>query len=119
VEWRYDANAGGYIRFQGGAQQFDPFNGQPIVAQNVIALVAQHTLTDIVEDSLGTKGVDIALYDFGDFRIFRDGLVYEGTWRADPENPPRWLGPGEIIVQLRPGQSWIQVVREQAEIVYQ
>jgi hypothetical protein len=119
VEWRYDPNAGGYIRFQGGVQQVDPYNGQPILAQNVIVIVAEHTLTDIVEDSLGTKGVDIALYDFGDFRIFRDGLVYEGTWRADPETPPRWFGPGEVIVQLKPGQSWIQVVRELGEIIYQ
>lgn len=120
VEWRYDAALGGYIRFQGGVQQFDPaLNGQPIVAKNVIVMAAEHTLTDIVEDSLGTKGVDVDLYGFGDFRIFRDGQVYEGTWRADPENPPRWLGPGEVIVQLKPGQSWIQVVREIGELSFQ
>jgi hypothetical protein len=120
VEWRYDPALGGYIRFQAGTQQFDPaLNGQPIVAKNVIVMAAPHELTDIVEDSLGTKGVDITLYGFGDFRIFRDGQVYEGTWRADPENPPRWLGPGEIIVQLKPGQSWIQVVREMGELTYQ
>lgn len=120
VEWRYDPALGGYIRFQGGVQQFDPaLNGAPIVAKNVIVQAAAHELTDIVEDSLGTKGVNIELYGFGDFRIFRDGQVYEGTWRADPENPPRWLGPGEVIVQLKPGQSWIQVVREIGELTYQ
>lgn len=120
VEWRYDPGLDGYIRFQGGIQQFDPgLNNQPIVAKNVIVMAAPHELTDIVEDSLGTKGVDIALYGFGDFRIFRDGQVYEGTWRGDPENAPRWLGPGEVIVQLKPGQSWIQVVREMGELVYQ
>ena len=120
VEWRYDAGLGGYLRFQGGTQQFDPANGgQPIVAKNVIIISAVHTLTDIVEDSLGTKGVDIELYGFGDFRIFRDGQVYEGTWRADPENPPRWLGPGEVLIKLKPGQSWVQVVRDLTEVVYQ
>lgn len=119
VEWRYDPNLGAYIRFQGGEQQFDLATNQPIVAQNVVAFVAPHELTDIVEDSLGTKSVDIQLYGFGDFRIFRDGLVYEGTWRADPENPPRWLGPGEVIVQLKPGQTWLQVTRDISEIIYQ
>ena len=119
VEWRYDPAQGGYIRFQAGQQQVDPATGQPIVAKNVIALAAEHTLTDMVEDSLGTKGVDIALYGFGDFRIFRDGQVYEGTWRADPENPPRWFGPGEVIVKLKPGQSWVQVLRGLNEITYQ
>ena len=119
VQWQYDASRGGYLRSQGGQAQFDPaLGGQPITAQNVIVIVAQHTLTDIVEDSLGTKGVDVELYGFGDFRIFRDGQVYEGTWRADPENPPRWFGPGEVIIQLKPGQSWIQVVRSLPEVNY-
>ncbi|MEZ4860047.1 MAG: DUF3048 domain-containing protein [Caldilineaceae bacterium] len=118
VEWRYDSAQGGYLRWQGGEPQSDPATGRPILAQNVIVISAAHELTDIVEDSLGTKGVDIALYGFGDFRIFRDGQVYEGTWRADPENPPRWLGPGDVLVQLKPGQSWIQVVRDLTEIRY-
>lgn len=120
VAWRYDAALGGYVRSQAGQVQTDPANGgQPIVAENVIVMVAEHQLTNIVEDSLGTKGVDIKLYDFGDFRIFRDGQMYEGTWRADPENPPRWLGPGEVLVELKPGQSWIQVVRGLDELTYQ
>jgi hypothetical protein len=119
VEWRYEPNLGGYVRFQGGQQQVDLATGQPIVAANVAVIVADHTLTDIVEDSLGTKGVDVALYGFGDFRIFRDGQVYEGTWRADPETPPRWLGPGEVIVKFKPGQSWIQSVRDLTEVNYQ
>lgn len=118
VEWRYDGAQGGYLRWQGGQPQNDPATGRPIVAQNVVVMSAEHILTDIVEDSLGTKGVDITLYGFGDFRIFRDGLVYEGTWRADPESPPRWFGPGEVIVKMKPGQSWIQVVQQLADIRY-
>lgn len=118
VEWRYDSSLDGYVRWQGGQQQTDPATGQPIIASNVVVMAAQHQLTDIVEDSLGTKGVDITLYGFGDFRIFRDGLVYEGTWRADPETPPRWLGPGEVIVKMKPGQSWIQVVQQLTDIRY-
>lgn len=118
VEWRYDANAGGYLRWQGGVQQTDGLTGQPIVASNVIVMAAEHTETDIVEDSLGTKSVDVSLWGFGDLRIFRDGQVYEGTWRADPENPPRWLGPGDQNITLKPGQSWIQVVRDKNELTY-
>lgn len=119
VEWRYDPNLGGYLRFQGGQQQFDLATGQPIVAKNVIVAAAVHELTDIVEDSLGTKGVNIKLYGFGDLRIFRDGQVYEGTWRADDRTPPRWFGPGEVIVPLKPGQSWVQVVQQIPDISYQ
>ncbi|MEM7134653.1 MAG: DUF3048 domain-containing protein [Chloroflexota bacterium] len=118
VEWRYDANLGGYLRWQGGEQQNDPATSSPILAKNVIVMSAVHEETDIVEDSLGTKSIDIQLYGFGDLRIFRDGQVYEGTWRADPENPPRWLGPGDAIIKLKPGQSWIQVVRDRGELSY-
>lgn len=118
VEWRYDPAQNGYVRYQGGAPHVDAATGRPIVADNVITLVAQHTLTDILEDTLGSRSVDVQLYGFGDFRIFRDGRVYEGTWRADPENPPRWFGQGEAIVGLKPGQTWIQVVRELGEVRY-
>lgn len=118
VEWRYDAAQGGYLRWQGGQQQNDPATGRPILAQNVIVVAAAHELTDVVEDSLGTKGVDITLYGFGDLRVFRDGQSYEGTWRADPETPPRWIGPGEVIIDLKPGQSWVQVVQQLTDISY-
>jgi hypothetical protein len=119
VEWRYDPAQGGYLRFQGGQQQFDPATNQPIVAANVVVQSAVHELTDIVEDSLGTKGVNVKLAEFGDLRLFRDGKVYEGTWRANQETPPRFLGPGEQPIGLKPGQSWLQAVQQIPDISYQ
>jgi hypothetical protein len=119
VEWRYDEGLGGYLRIQGGEQQFDPATNQPIVAKNVIVVGAEHILTDIVEDSLGTKGVDIKLNAFGDLRVFRDGKVYEGTWRGSQDVPPKWLGPGEVPINLKPGQSWVQIVQNIPDITYQ
>ena len=119
VEWQYDAGLGGYIRFQAGEQQFDPATNQPIVAKNVIVAAAKLILTDIVEDSLGTTGVNIELNSFGDLRVFRDGKVWEGTWRASPDGPPQWLGAGEVPIDLKPGQSWVQVVQEITDITYQ
>ncbi len=119
VEWRYDPALDGYVRYQGGERQVDPATNQPIVAANVIVAAAEHELTDIVEDTLGTKGVNIKLHEFGDLRLFRDGQVYEGTWRASQEAPPKWLGPGEAEIPLKPGQSWIQIVQEIPDITYQ
>lgn len=119
VQWQYDASAGGYTRVQGGQQQVDPATGKAILAQNVILVGAVHQLTDIVEDSLGTKGVNIELWGFGDLRVFRDGKVYEGTWRAESGVPPRWIGPGEVVIKLHPGQSWIQVVQSVKDVNYQ
>lgn len=119
VEWRYDPTLNGYLRFQGGEQQFDPATNQPILAKNVIVPAAKHEPTDIVEDVLGTKGVNILLHEYGDLRLFRDGKVYEGTWRASQEAPPKWLGAGEAPIPLKPGQSWIQVVQAVTDVTYQ
>ncbi|HAJ37305.1 MAG TPA: hypothetical protein DCL15_16675 [Chloroflexi bacterium] len=119
VQWRYDPALGGYVRYQGGVEEFDPAIDGPIVAANVIVAAAVHEVTDIIEDTLGTKGINIKLHEFGDLRVFRDGKVYEGTWRASQEAPPRWLGPGEAPVPLHPGQSWVQVVQQIEDISYQ
>ncbi len=119
VQWRYEPGLDGYVRYQGGVQQFDPAINGPIAAPNVIVLAAVHEVTDIIEDTLGTKGINIKLHEFGDLRVFRDGKVYEGTWRASQEAPPRWLGPGEVPIPLKPGQSWIQVVQKVEDISYQ
>ena len=119
VEWRYDASSGRYLRYQSGAVHMDQATRQQISSDNVIVVFAEHELTNIVEDSLGTLSVKINLYGFGDLRVFRDGKVYEGTWRANDQSPPRWLGAGEQPITLKPGRTWIQVVRTSDIISYQ
>ena len=119
VEWRYDPSSGRYLRFQSGAVHMDQATGRQVSSDNVIVVFAEHELTNIVEDSLGTRSVKIHLYGFGDLRVFRNGKVYEGTWRANDQSPPRWLGPGEEPITLKPGRTWIQVVRTSDRISYQ
>jgi len=118
VRWVYSASKGGYLRYQGGEQQIDLANGQPIVAQNVIVMTTLHEVTDVVEDSLGTKGIDVKLYGINDVLIFRDGQVYGGTWQADATTPPRWIGFDGTPIPLKPGQSWVQAIRNSGEISY-
>ena len=118
VEWRYDAASGRYLRFQGGAPHMDQATGEQISSDNVIVVFAEHELTNIIEDSLGTLSVKIHLYGFGDLRVFRNAKVYEGTWRANDQSPPRWFGPGDRPIGLKPGRTWIQVVRTNDRISY-
>ena len=119
VEWRYDTGTGRYLRFQSGAPHMDRATSKQISADNVIVVFAEHELTNIVEDSLGTLSVKIHLYGFGDLRVFRNAKIYEGTWRANDQSPPRWFGPGEQPITLKPGRTWIQVVRTDDRISYQ
>jgi len=118
VRWVYSASDGGYLRYQGGKQQSDLANGEPIVAQNVIVMTTLHEITDVIEDSMGTKGVDVKLYGINDVLIFRDGQVYAGTWQADAATPPRWNGFDGSPIPLKPGQSWVQAIRESGEVSY-
>ena len=119
VEWKYEPSSRQYLRYQSGAVHMDQATGQQISSDNVIVVFAEHELTNIVEDSLGTLSVKINLYGFGNLRVFRDGKVFEGTWRANDQSPPRWLGPGEQPITLKPGRTWIQVVRTSDRISYQ
>lgn len=118
VRWVYDANSGGYLRYQGGEQQIDLANGQPIVAQNVIVMTTLHEITDVIEDANGTKGVDVKLYGQNDVLVFRDGQAYGGFWQADETAPPRWNGFDGSPIPLKPGQSWVQAIRDGSEISY-
>ena len=118
VRWVYSASSGGYLRYQGGVQQVDLANGKPVVAQNVIVMTTLHEVTDISEDSLGTKGIDVKLYGINDVLVFRDGQVYAGTWQADATTPPRWTGFDGTPISLKPGQSWVQAIRDSSEISY-
>lgn len=118
VRWVYRASDGGYIRYQGGTQQFDLENGEPIVAQNVIVMTTLHEVTDVIEDSIGTKGIDVKLYGINDVLIFRDGQVYAGTWQADATAPPRWNGFDGLPIPLKPGQSWVQAIRDGGAVSY-
>lgn len=118
VRWVYSASSGGYQRYQGGVQQIDLATGQPIIAQNVIVMTTLHEITDVIEDSLGTKGIDVKLYGINEVLVFRDGQVYAGTWQADATTPPRWTGFDGSPIPLKPGQSWVQAIRDSSEISY-
>ena len=54
-----------YLRYQSGAVHMDQATGRQISSDNVIVVFAEHELTNIVEDSLGTLSVKINLYGFG------------------------------------------------------
>jgi len=111
ADWRYDAASGRYLRSANGAAHIDAGTGQQLSAANVVVLYAYHELTDIVEDKLGTKGVRIVLRGSGPVKVLRDGVVIDGTWRAeDPNQPPHFLDAGGGEIPLKPGNTWVQVV---------
>ena len=107
----WDAAANGYRRFQNGAQTVDGDGSGPILAKNVIVMTTDIWTTSVVEDSLGSHGLDYRMTGGGPVSVFRDGLRMDGTWKRDGVLDPFtfWDASGTQLL-LEPGQSWIHFI---------
>jgi DUF3048 family protein len=107
----WDAGANGYRRFQNGAQTTDGDGSGPILAKNVIVMTTDIWTTSVVEDSLGSHGLDYRMTGGGPVSVFRDGLRMDGTWKRDGvlDQFTFWDAGGKQLL-LEPGQSWIHFI---------
>ena len=107
----WDVAANGYRRSQGGAQTVDGDGSGPILAKNVIVMTTDIWQTSVVEDSLGSRGLEYRMTGGGPASVFRDGLRIDGTWRRDGalDMFTFWDSAGKEIL-LEPGQSWIHFI---------
>jgi hypothetical protein len=55
----------------------------------------------------------------GRAQIFRDGVVMEGLWRTDGTQTPEFVFPNGEPIPLKRGNSWIEVVPTDFEILVQ
>ena len=84
---------------------------QQVQAANVVVIFALHTVTDVIEDSLGSRSIKIDLNGKGRAVLFRDGQAYEGQWlRDDPSGFIRFVDAGGKDLALKTGRSWFEVV---------
>lgn len=126
TRWIYEPSVNGYVRYMNGtgsdaqANTFEVFTdaltGEPVVRQNILILIAQHT----VLNPAGTI-IEYNLTDQGGFGwLVRDGVKYKVCWSAifgDYETSSNRYRPflikdcatGEPI-PLAYGQTWVHVV---------
>lgn len=119
VEWRYDEAARRYTRWvdtdvvdELGAH-IDAVNGQPLTADNVVVLYANHVTTDIPEDfgNGGHCGYEIQVWGSGPAKVFRDGLAYDVTWvRFNQADMVGLIGADNQVIALKPGQTWFELI---------
>ncbi len=117
VDWRYDPGSGRYLRWVSGEPMLDFANSQQISAANVVVYYAEHLPTDIVEDSNGATSIRIIVNGEGRAQIFRDGTVIEGLWRANGDQTPELVFPNGQPIPLKRGNSWIEVVPTDYEVL--
>ncbi len=107
----WDAAANGYRRTQQGTRTVDGDQSGPILAKNVIVMTTDIWQTSVIEDSLGSKGLDYRMTGGGPASVFRDGLRIDGTWTRDgPLDMFTFFDPSGREILLEPGQSWIHFI---------
>lgn len=107
----WDASAKGYRRSQGGTQTVDGDGSGPILAKNVIVMTTDIWETSVIEDSLGSKGLDYRMTGGGPVSVFRDGLRIDGTWKRDGAlDMFTFFDPAGKEILLEPGQTWIHFI---------
>ena len=107
----WDGTAKGYRRSQNGAQTVDGDGSGPILAKNVIVMTTDIFQTAVIEDNLGSKGLDYRMTGGGAASVFRDGLRIDGTWKRDGAlDMFKFFDPSGTEILLEPGQSWIHFI---------
>jgi hypothetical protein len=113
----YDGNSRSYARYQYDPNygrdvlEVDALNNTPIAARNIIVLYTDVVTTAIVEDNLGSLGVNIRTTGSGKVSIFRDGRRQDGTWaRNSVMDAWQFVSQNGEPIWLSPGQTWVHMI---------
>lgn len=120
VQWLYDKGRDLYFRVQDGASHEDKNNGATVTAANVVVVLANHVVTDVIEDKVGydpqtgqggNYSIQIQLWGQGDAYLFRDGQVFKAKWVRFGRTGELGIVTGEDhYLPFRPGNTWFQLV---------
>jgi LysM repeat protein len=110
TQWAYDPASGKYRRYIKDAPLLDASDGTQIAASNVIVYFAEHTETDIVEDSNGGTSIQIDINGRGKAWFFRDGKLNTGYWQTNGNQTPYFTLEDGSPYPLKPGNTWVEVV---------
>lgn len=128
VRWKWDAAGQAWARYISNdtnpaydAPHLEAATGRVLTAANVLVIQAPHTQTDIIEDSLNSRSVQVELIGSGTATLLRDGQLFAGQWRR--ANVADWftltlvdgtdmtLKPGNTHVHFYPTTFTLDVVK--------
>ncbi|HUD11785.1 MAG TPA: DUF3048 domain-containing protein [Candidatus Saccharimonadia bacterium] len=116
AEYKYNAAANDYLRFEGGAPQTDQNTGKQIEVKNLAV--------EFIPVSYGTQDdgdpfTNYHLIGSGKLLVFEDGNAIVGTWSKTADAAPTQLldSNGNPIVFNR-GNIWISVVPTGTNVTY-
>ncbi|OLC58027.1 MAG: hypothetical protein AUH85_01600 [Chloroflexi bacterium 13_1_40CM_4_68_4] len=117
VRYQFDSSSKTYARWQAGVREIDGANDQPVAPTNVVILGTEVWQTDIIEDILGSKGLDERTTGTGPCIVFTQGRRQDCNWSRATVNDPFVLTNfyGKRIL-LSPGQTWFHLVPKDWQI---
>lgn len=114
VEYRYDARANRYRRWNGGEAHRDASTGKQLAPTTVVVIVAH---TGAIEGGGGVLDVDVI--GSGRAVIFRDGRALVGRWRKqDSKAQVAFLSAKGNRVAFDRGQIWVEIVPSRETVRY-
>jgi len=115
ARWQYQPDSGRYVRFTDGVPHFDAGDGEQIWADNLVVIEVPHVRRpDLFPEGANYESIGIELWDQGRAYVMRDGVVYQGFWRRQDDNPGsalQLLYGNNTPIMLKPGRTWVSVVR--------
>jgi hypothetical protein len=111
VEYKYDPTTNAYVRYLAGQIHKDR-DGTEIHAKNVIVQKVKTTLADEQRLAMETVGQGEAI-------IFRDGTAVTGRWekKSRTDRTLFYTEDGQQV-EFNAGQTWVEVVPTDRDIVY-
>ena len=118
VDWEYDEASGRYLRWADGEVHIDKNTGEQLSAANVVVVFAVHQLDFNICEHVPRGSSECAAYSMeaqiwgrGSAMIFRDGQMYEGTWRREqPNHMFTFYDADDNPIPLQIGNTFFQVV---------
>ncbi|MGI6130024.1 MAG: DUF3048 domain-containing protein [bacterium] len=115
VDYVWDETIQGYARIVNGKAQLDEESKQPLVAKNVLVQLVEGTR---VLDSEGR--LDMKLVGQGSGRIFQQGVSYELKWsKSSRTQPTNWTDKAGEDIRLVKGQTWIEILPQETQIIWE
>ena len=105
ARWQADPNLGREVR------EVDASANVAIAPRNIVVVYTTIVETAIIEDSLGSRGVNIVTTGTGAVSIFRDGRRQDGTWsRATIHDAWTFTSLYGERILLSPSQTWVHMI---------
>ena len=125
--WQYEPSIGGYLRFSDAendydrnnpvyAQQYDRQTEEPILAENVVIILAPYKELSVETDT--SAGVyDVDLLGKGEAFLARDGVIQAVFWQRDEADDVLTLVDGEgNSVPFKPGRTWFELMGKSSQV---